>query len=777
MIEAGTPAQRLEQYEHKLKEKYKEGNLIRAKYSWAKNRFILEYSLKDYHEKFLKFLYTDALSKEIFDNHVDWINNHPVECEDVQEYWSKYSKEFFQTLVDYRGMGVIDENIGERVLDFAKNINNDPLRYIYEIIQNADDCDYPDGENPSITIELTEQQEIIVDYNEVGMTYADIIALTTIGQSNKRNRKKKRLIGEKGIGFKTIFSVCHSVDIYSGHYAFRLNDSKFVPEYLDEEQQKTTGTGTRLILHLKKNRTDSEGLLNLNEEKVLQELLQKYGFQRMNNGSYELDAQKAFLDCPVLFTNRLRSITLKCGEQTFTITNTNNTDGGALSYQFCKSKIGTIEYYGMTKTVKLSYEQYCSRYPDQYEKTEFEQLSKEEDESITYPIQIIAAKDTKKIEQGCLYSYLPTSTKIKAPINIQLPVKLNLDRSCIYFEGDPDTNRDAQYTGDPNDPKLSQWSEKMLQEMYGLISEFYNDIKTKTDIFLYIPHFQENNHRLFDSSAKYSGHIERLNKYCASVKLFEVFKNIPYFKKYDDSGYCTAGQAVMFDRWVHENFPEEYVAQCNIKDKFLVEYSENATRAKCIGFEEKIPQGKAAVLNGVMVKNPKYRKIILEEAIKEEGKSSYIPENIKDLTIFPARRIDGSVQYLSYTGYTWFAYCEKWGKTRPDSTICFLAEDFPNPIKDINFLKATPECIWENVFSESMEKVKFEDLMDLMYQSGIMSANDNDGTEDWKKAAEQLLREKCYPDFWRTNIDSKIPRIQMLIDYLVKYAPEFAEGE
>ena len=778
----------LEAFEKDFKEINEEGTPIRTNYTWINQRFETEYG-NEYKTKLWEFLRAlTAINEDTLNSKscLEWVNANPANKESVQEYWRKKPKEFIDLVKKLRH--VTDSNLSAQLIKFASGINNDPLRYIYEIIQNADDCEYPHGVTPSITLELTDEG-ITVAYNEVGMLYSDVLAITTIGESNKHNRKNKRLIGEKGVGFKTIFSVCKEIEVYSDAFSFQLSKDSLQPKFIDP---KSNQSGTALVLHLAKNdskATDSStdekkaGGLDLNAERTFKDLLNKYGFQQSGD-TWELDKQKAFQDCPVLFTNRLKSITLKRGDQSFTISN----QEGKIIYKGNDTEVGSIEYYSMTKDVVLNYEQYCSRYPDQFSsEEEFNGL--EDKTCITYPITILAAKDTQGIKEGCLYSYLPTSTKIKAPINIQLPVKLNLDRSCLFFIGDSDTNRDEQSKDNSGSPQLSAWSECMMTELYGLIPKFYDELKTKSDIdiFLYIPSFQDNNHYLFASDAKYSGHIEKLNKYCAKKMLFEVFQGIAYFKKHDSSEYCTAAEAVMFDKWVHENLAEEYFAQWDIRDQFLVEYAENAHRAKCVGFEQKIPGSdnkKTEYLNGVMEISDEYRRIILEEAVKDKNskeRSQYIPGDISGLCIFPARRFDESVQYLPYTGNaekrTWFVYCEQeWAKTRRDSTICFLTINFPNSVKDIKikFENATPENIWNAAFKD-MGKEKFEDLMDLLYRMGRIPTEDLHEAKDWKEAIKQLLRSESVSEFWTGNSENN--RKCQLIDYLVKNAQKFAEGE
>lgn len=49
---------------------------------------------------------------------------------------------------------------------------------------------------------------VMVSNNEIGFSAQNIEALCSVGASTKANMKKQGYIGEKGIGFKSVFLVC-----------------------------------------------------------------------------------------------------------------------------------------------------------------------------------------------------------------------------------------------------------------------------------------------------------------------------------------------------------------------------------------------------------------------------------------------------------------------------------------------------------------------------------------------------------------------------------------
>ena len=94
---------------------------------------------------------------------------------------------------------------------------------MYELIQNADDNSYTDArrsdEQPWLAFTLT-NEHLIVDTNEDGFTVANVSALCSISESSKNLHAGDESIGEKGIGFKSVFAIAHEVHIQSRHWSF-----------------------------------------------------------------------------------------------------------------------------------------------------------------------------------------------------------------------------------------------------------------------------------------------------------------------------------------------------------------------------------------------------------------------------------------------------------------------------------------------------------------------------------------------------------------------------
>jgi hypothetical protein len=97
---------------------------------------------------------------------------------------------------------------------YAKDIH-----FVLELLQNAEDNSYASGVEPEVRFILT-NDAILVQNNEVGFSEENIRSICDVANSSK----KKRLgyIGEKGIGFKSVFRVTDEPLIISNGFRFSL---------------------------------------------------------------------------------------------------------------------------------------------------------------------------------------------------------------------------------------------------------------------------------------------------------------------------------------------------------------------------------------------------------------------------------------------------------------------------------------------------------------------------------------------------------------------------
>jgi hypothetical protein len=134
---------------------------------------------------------------------------------------------------------------------------------VLELLQNADDCVFPDTEMPSLSFAFFDAG-FVCHKNEVGFKLAEVRGLLGLCSSTKRAPTtddaaeealqvgadaveknvqalnagwypRPRLIGEKGIGFKSVVATAANVWVFSRGYQFRLDAKVIVPQWTERD--------------------------------------------------------------------------------------------------------------------------------------------------------------------------------------------------------------------------------------------------------------------------------------------------------------------------------------------------------------------------------------------------------------------------------------------------------------------------------------------------------------------------------------------------------------
>ena len=163
--------------------------------------------------------------------------------------------------------------------------SRDP-HFIFELIQNAEDNSY-DEPAPSLSFWLTKidptgsegaDGALIIQNNETGFCPENVDALCAVGKTTKQ--KAQGYIGEKGIGFKSVFRVTENPHIFSNGYHFCLPERDaqtglgyIVPQWIDVPPAELDLTQTHIILPLTKGEFGydkiEEMLLEIEPETIL----------------------------------------------------------------------------------------------------------------------------------------------------------------------------------------------------------------------------------------------------------------------------------------------------------------------------------------------------------------------------------------------------------------------------------------------------------------------------------------------------------------------------
>lgn len=263
-------------------------------------------------------------------------------------------------------------------IDLILKAGTTHTRFIQELLQNADDCEYADNVIPEFKLSQT-KDKIYTEYNELGFTRGNIRSITAIGESTKNHllRQNAAKIGEKGVGFKTIFAIASRVAIHSGEYHFSLADkTPTIPELLSSSF--APATGTQMVITIK----DGTQVTQYKEQDIL-----------------EL----------CLCLRKLRKITI---------------NGTTV----------TIEDTEKSRIISINKKQYTfTRFVHRFTVTDNALQERENGLRSISPKQkiVIYVPDKGAAKEYPLYSGLPTKHRIKVPLVIDAPFMLTTSREEI----------------------------------------------------------------------------------------------------------------------------------------------------------------------------------------------------------------------------------------------------------------------------------------------------------------------------------------------------------
>jgi hypothetical protein len=132
----------------------------------------------------------------------------------IESFWSENDRMFSYRSIMSEGNSVPQQKCSFSILNrlffvrhcisltpcsLAEQLYQKSTRFIYELIQNAEDNKYTITSEPPWLSFTLHQDRIIIDSNEDGFTENNIRAICSIGESTKSCIEG--YIGEKGIGF------------------------------------------------------------------------------------------------------------------------------------------------------------------------------------------------------------------------------------------------------------------------------------------------------------------------------------------------------------------------------------------------------------------------------------------------------------------------------------------------------------------------------------------------------------------------------------------------
>ena len=122
------------------------------------------------------------------------------------------------------------EREGRSLQRLSQELYSKDTHFVLELVQNADDNSYPphlsagvssSGKVPTLKFILSSNC-IVVCNNECGFTERNIRAVCDVGKSTK-GPHRSGYIGQKGIGFKSVFRVTDTPEIHSNCFHIRFD--------------------------------------------------------------------------------------------------------------------------------------------------------------------------------------------------------------------------------------------------------------------------------------------------------------------------------------------------------------------------------------------------------------------------------------------------------------------------------------------------------------------------------------------------------------------------
>jgi hypothetical protein len=142
------------------------------------------------------------------------------------------------------------KNLEAALKILAEKIYNNDYHFIFELLQNTDDSPYDSNVIPKLTFFLL-PDKIIAKSNQLGFMEDNVDAICNIGDTTKES--EIILIGEKGIGFKSVFRITNNPEIFSNNYRFRFNNKTYIiPEWIPTIPDYVDSGLTNVVLPLSK---------------------------------------------------------------------------------------------------------------------------------------------------------------------------------------------------------------------------------------------------------------------------------------------------------------------------------------------------------------------------------------------------------------------------------------------------------------------------------------------------------------------------------------------
>ncbi|PWA45853.1 DNA binding,ATP binding protein [Artemisia annua] len=303
---------------------------------------------------------------------------------------------------------------------------------------NAEDNEYPEGVDPSLEFVITSKDitntgapaTLLVFNNEKGFSMKNIESICNVGDSTKKGLRKRGYIGEKGIGFKSVFLITAQPYIFSNGYQIKFNEKPckhcnvgyICPEWVENDPtlsaiQRVYGSATSLptttlVLPLKPEKVKpvKDQLSSIHPEVLLfLSKIKRLSVREDNNEDPRLNTVSA-----ISISSEKDLVTVK-----------------SMDAEFYTLHL-TADVSGNDVDTECGYHMWKQRFPVKHE-NKVDVRSEVEEWVITLAFPV-----GRRLNRGAsmpgIYSFLPTETVTNFPFVIQADFLLASSRENIMWD-------------------------------------------------------------------------------------------------------------------------------------------------------------------------------------------------------------------------------------------------------------------------------------------------------------------------------------------------------
>lgn len=412
-----------------------------------------------------------------------------------------------------------DENTMNTALqNFISTIYDSEVHFFEEILQNIDDAigrtkDLSE-ENNIVDISWKDK-EITFTYPDRGFSFYDLMAITSLGNSMKKGDLEHASIGEKGIGFKSVFGVAKQVDITSRYFSFGIKyererkTSVLQPDYIE-----LNGSGV--------NKTELK--ITFFDEFAIEDKENKAGFKtQLWKWLFENEKQDYLNYSPFLFLKNVKKVFYSEDNKRKEIVIRRNTIEGT---ELFLTNINSVDFLLYKKSLKFDKELIANRWGVEYVYDKSEDFSIDRPIEIAFPIVTDGEENNAKEKKGLFYSFLPTEMVIDNPIYINVDVHLKSSRGRI-------SNNDLEIANNTN---KAGWNKYVADNLHDALKEAYMAVinnknnetvwKVAKKLYLYMQTSQKTTHYFGEILRKFSDNIKNEGVYLNCKREFVANNDI-----------------------------------------------------------------------------------------------------------------------------------------------------------------------------------------------------------------------------------------------------------